>query len=57
MLERLHAWREENKKKLVSTWPACACPEGSCVALKEYPMGPWAVVNRWFQTLPKTVVL
>jgi hypothetical protein len=59
MLERLNAWRAANKDKLVNTWtPSCDCEGRGCSAgVREWPMAPYAVINRWFQTLPKTVVL
>jgi hypothetical protein len=60
MLERLNAWRNDpvNKDKLVNTFPGCGC-SAECEGgkLSSYPMGPAAVINRWFQTLPKTVSL
>ena len=60
MLERLNAWRNDpvNKDKLVNTVPGCGC-SAECEGgkLRSYPMGPAAVINKWFQTLPKTVSL
>ena len=56
MLERLNAWHKENRGKLVNIWPA-SCEKGCPNIVHEWPMGPAAVINRWFQTLPKTVML
>jgi hypothetical protein len=58
MLERLDAWREANKDKLVNTYPGCGCgSECDGGEVNTYPMGHVAVINRWFATLPKTVSL
>jgi hypothetical protein len=58
MLERLDAWREANKDKLVNTYPGCGCgSECDGGKIITYPMGHTAVINRWFATLPKTVSL
>ncbi len=58
MLERLNAWREANKDKLVNTLPVCGCaPECAGGKMNTWPIGSTAVINRWFATLPKTVVL
>lgn len=58
MLERLDAWREANKDKLVNTFPGCGCgSECDGGKVNTYPMGHVAVINRWFATLPKTVSL
>jgi hypothetical protein len=56
MLDRLNAWRKENRGKLVNIWPA-SCEKGCPNIVHEWPMGPAAVINKWFQTLPKTVML
>jgi DNA polymerase/3'-5' exonuclease PolX len=58
MLERLDAWRETNKDKLVNTYPGCSCgSECDGGKVNTYPMGHVAVINKWFATLPKTVRL
>jgi DNA polymerase/3'-5' exonuclease PolX len=58
MLERLNAWREANKDKLVYTFPICGCtPECAGGQMNTWPIGVPAVINRWFASLPKTVSL
>jgi hypothetical protein len=59
MLERFTVWRNDpaNKKQLVNTFPSCGCGGDACESTIEYPMGTTAAINRWFQTLPKTVSL
>lgn len=59
MLDRLNVWRNDpaNKKKLVVTYRSCSSDCTCGTRPTEYPLGTTAVVNKWFQTLPKTVSL